>query len=114
MVLPRESRAVSPLPRQRHLYFENYFYCPQGRSWSVEKLANSQSKSQKKSKATQNEPPRSWVNSITFSAIAVVVVMVVAVVVNLAIGRVIHWDIVTAFGVIGFVFLSIGRKYRSI
>jgi hypothetical protein len=51
---------------------------------------------------------------VTFAAIAVVVVLAVAVLANLAVGRVIHWNIVSVFGVIGFVFLSIGRKYRTI
>ncbi|MDP6666619.1 MAG: hypothetical protein QF357_04385 [Dehalococcoidia bacterium] len=40
--------------------------------------------------------------------------MTVAVVVNLAIGRVIHWDLVTLFGLIGFGFLVIGRRFRTV
>ncbi|MEE8045282.1 MAG: hypothetical protein V3T49_00425 [Dehalococcoidia bacterium] len=42
------------------------------------------------------------------------VVLTVAVVVNLAIGRVIHWPIVSVLGGVGFVFLVIGRKYKTI
>ena len=52
--------------------------------------------------------------SVAFAAIAVAVVLAVAVIANLAVGRVIHWNIVSVFGVIGFVFLSIGRKYKTI
>ena len=48
------------------------------------------------------------------AAIAVAVVLTVAVLANLAIGRIIHWNIVSVFGVIGFVFLTIGRKYKTI
>ena len=49
-----------------------------------------------------------------FSAVTVAVVLAVAVIVNLAIGRVIHWDIVSVLGVVGFVFLTVGRKFRTI
>jgi hypothetical protein len=52
--------------------------------------------------------------ALTFSAIAVAAVLTVAVIVNLAIGRVIHWDIVSVLGAVGFVFLTIGRKFRTI
>ncbi len=51
---------------------------------------------------------------LVFSAVAVALVLTVAVVVNLAIGRIIHWDIVSVLGTIGFVFLTIGRKYKTI
>jgi len=33
---------------------------------------------------------------------------------NKAVGRVIHWDIVVVLGVIGFIFLTIGRKFRTV
>jgi hypothetical protein len=49
-----------------------------------------------------------------FSAMAVAIVLAVAVIVNLAIGRIIHWDIVSVFGIIGFIFLTIGRRYRTV
>ncbi|MCH7984496.1 MAG: hypothetical protein IIC28_11070 [Chloroflexi bacterium] len=49
-----------------------------------------------------------------FAAIAVVLVLAVAVVANLVVGRIIHWNIVSVFAVIGFVFLTIGRKYKTI
>lgn len=49
-----------------------------------------------------------------FATIAVAVVLAIAVVANLAIGRIIHWDIVTVLGVIGFTFLVVGRKYKTI
>ena len=57
---------------------------------------------------------RTWLGALAFSAIAVAVVLTIAVVANLAIGRVIHWDIVSVLGTIGFVVLTIGRKFKSI
>jgi hypothetical protein len=60
------------------------------------------------------ENSRSWIGVSVFSAVAVALVLTVAVVVNLAIGRIIHWDIVSVLGTIGFVFLTIGRKYKTI
>jgi hypothetical protein len=44
----------------------------------------------------------------------VAALLTLAVVVNLILGRVIHWNIITGLGVQGFVFLSIGRRYRTI
>jgi hypothetical protein len=64
--------------------------------------------------SASKDKPRSWIGAISFAAIAVAVVFTVAVIANLAIGRVIHWDIVTILGSVGFVFLTIGRKYNSI
>ena len=49
-----------------------------------------------------------------FAAVAVAIVLTVAVVANLAIGRIIHWEIVTVLGVIGFIFLTIGRKFKTV
>lgn len=46
--------------------------------------------------------------------LAVAIVLSVAVIANLAIGRVIHWDIVTVLGSIGLVFLTIGRRFKTI
>ena len=46
--------------------------------------------------------------------IAVAVVLAVAVVANLAIGRIIHWNIVSVLAVIGFTFLTIGRRFKTI
>ena len=42
------------------------------------------------------------------------ILLFVAVVLNVIVGRVIHWEIVTGLGILGFVFLSIGRRYRTI
>jgi hypothetical protein len=33
---------------------------------------------------------------------------------NKSIGRVIHWDIVVVLGVIGFIFLTVGRKFLTV
>ena len=40
--------------------------------------------------------------------------MAIAVGANLVLGRIIHWNIVSVFAIIGFVFLTIGRKYKTI
>lgn len=57
---------------------------------------------------------RPWLNSVAWSAITMGILLFVAVTLNVVIGRVIHWEIVTGLGVLGFVFLSIGRRYRTI
>ena len=62
----------------------------------------------------QTESSRGWGVSVAFAALAVVAVLTLAIVANLAIGRIIHWNIVSVFGIVGFVFLAIGRKYRTI
>ena len=62
----------------------------------------------------QADKYRGWPGSVLFAAIAVMVVMAIAVGANLAIGHIIHWNIVSVFAVIGFVFLVIGRKYKTI
>ena len=78
-------------------------------------LANSRPKSKNRPKSqTPRKTERSWVGAIVFAAVSVAIVLAVAVVVNLAIGRVIHWDIVSVLGAIGFMFLAIGRKFKTI
>ena len=57
---------------------------------------------------------RTWLGALAFSVIAVSVVLTIAVVANLAIGRIVHWDIVSVLAVIGFVFLTVGRRFKSI
>ena len=57
---------------------------------------------------------RYWVGALAFSVIAVAVVLAVAVVANLVIVRVIHWAIVAVLGRIGLVFLTVGRKFKTI
>jgi len=74
-------------------------------------MTNVKAKSQD---SASKDEPRSWIRASSFAAIAVTVVFTIAVIANLAIGRVIHWDIVTILGSVGFVFLTIGRKYKSI
>lgn len=76
-------------------------------------MTNSKS-STKSTKNNTAELERSWISALVFSALAIAIVLTVAVVVNLAIGRVIHWDIVTVLGVIGFLFLTIGRKFKTV
>ena len=57
---------------------------------------------------------RSWVTSLAWAAAAMAALLFIAVALNVAIGRVIHWEIVAVLGVLGFVFLSIGRQFRTI
>lgn len=57
---------------------------------------------------------RPWHWSVAWSAVMIAGLLVLAVVVNMIAGRVIHWNIVTGLGVLGFVFLSVGRRYRTI
>lgn len=78
-------------------------------------MAQSAEKSDKqRSHSEDKSPNRSWPTSVLWSAVAMAVLLFVAVGVNVLIGRVIHWEIVTGLGVLGFIFLSIGRRYRTI
>lgn len=65
-------------------------------------------------KMNSTDVNRSWVGALAFSVIAVTVVLTIAVIANLAIGRVIHWEIASVLGTIGFVFLTVGRKFKTI
>lgn len=78
-------------------------------------MAETARKVKKSDKATSSDAPnRPWHTSVAWSAITMAVLLFVAVAVNALVGRVIHWDIVTGLGILGFVFLSIGRRYRTI
>ncbi len=66
------------------------------------------------SKNSDNTANRPWAKSIFWSAVTMAVVLFAAVAVNVLIGRVIHWEIVTGLGILGFLFLSVGRRYRTI
>lgn len=72
-------------------------------------------KSGVKAKSVGDEKtPRTWKQAVTWSVIALAALLTLSIVVNLAIGRVIHWDIVTGIAVVGFIFLTVGRRYRTI
>ena len=58
------------------------------------------------------EPPRGWPIAISWAVVITVVMLVFAVVVNIWVGRTIHWDWVAAFGSVSFLGLSIGRRAR--
>ena len=60
------------------------------------------------------QTPRSWAGSVVWAAIVMALLLTLAVVANLAIGRVIHWEIVSGFALVGVVFLSIGRRYQTV
>ncbi len=74
----------------------------------------SKSRRSGKSSDSGDASNRPWPNSVAWSAITMAILLFVAVVLNVIVGRVIHWEIVTGLGVLGFVFLSIGRRYRTI
>lgn len=75
-------------------------------------MAGSERKSSQRQ--AEKQPARPWTKSVLWAVIAVGVLLTVSVVANVAIGRVIHWNIVSVLGVLGIVFLSIGRRYRTI
>lgn len=118
-----KSRAVPPLPRQHLDYVsprisrisQNSRTPRSGALTRTDANTKSGAKSTPKSLSTTRvEQGRGWAGSVVFATIAVAVVLAIAVVANLAIGRIIHWDIVTVLGVIGFTFLVVGRKYKTI
>ncbi len=81
---------------------------------TASKVKKSKSPKEPKSGGDAKAGNRPWGRSIAWSAVAMAVVLFAAVAVNVLVGRVIHWEIVTGLGVLGFVFLSIGRRYRTI
>lgn len=68
----------------------------------------------KQGKHGRPAPNRPWRSSLAWSFVTIAALLILAVGVNLVIGRVIHWNIVSGLGALGFVFLSIGRRYRTI
>lgn len=58
------------------------------------------------------EAPRGWPVAISWGVVITVVMLTFAVVVNIWVGRTIHWDWVAAFGTVSFLGLSIGRRAR--
>ena len=50
-----------------------------------------------------------WAVSLALAAAIMAVILAIAISVNLALGRVIHWDIVTVFSLGGLVFLTLMR-----
>ena len=52
----------------------------------------------------------SWIKALAWSALVVAALLGIALVVNLLLGRRIHWDIVSIMGAAGFVVLTLGRR----
>lgn len=50
---------------------------------------------------------RNWIAASGVSAVVIAAILALAIAVNLLIGRQIHWDIVTAFGVGGWVLFTV-------
>ncbi len=61
-----------------------------------------------------DESPRDWPIAIGWGVVITGVMLVFAVVVNIWIGRTIHWDWVAGFGFLSFMGLSVGRRARII
>ena len=59
-----------------------------------------------------DEAPRGWPIALGWGVVITVAMLVFAVVVNIWIGRTIHWDWVAGFGALSFVGLSVGRRAR--
>jgi hypothetical protein len=57
---------------------------------------------------------RAWPTAVLWAAVVTGAMLALAIVVNMAVGRVIHWDIVIGLGALGFAFLSIGRRYGAL
>ena len=60
------------------------------------------------------EPEREWPLPIVWAAVVIAVMLTFAVIMNLWIGRTIHWDWVAIFGSMAFIGMSIGRKARTL
>ncbi len=58
------------------------------------------------------EDPRGWPIALGWGVVITVVILVFAVMVNIWIGRTIHWDWVAGFGALSFAGLSVGRRAR--
>ncbi len=59
----------------------------------------------------KREPPLPWNRAGTGALLSLTVVLAVAIVFNVAIGRTIHWDIVALLGGVGFVGLTLAFRY---
>lgn len=59
----------------------------------------------------KREPPLPWKRAGAGALLSLTVVLFLAVVFNVAIGRTIHWDIVALLGGVGFVGLTPAFRY---
>ena len=59
----------------------------------------------------KREPPLPWSRAAAGALLSLAVVLALAVVLNVALGRTIHWDIVAALTGAGFVGLTLGFRY---
>jgi hypothetical protein len=57
---------------------------------------------------------RTWPLSALWSAVAIGLLLTFAVVINIIVGRTIHWDIVAGLGIAGFIALTLGRQFQKI
>jgi hypothetical protein len=59
----------------------------------------------------KREPTLPWTRAAPSALLALAVVLALAIVFNVAIGRMIHWDIVALLGGVGFVGLTLAFRY---
>lgn len=60
------------------------------------------------------ESPRGWRGAVLYAAVVTGLILAFAVIVNSLIGRTIHWDLVSIFGSLAFVSMTVGRRKRII
>ena len=72
----------------------------------------------KKTRAQKTSPApqarRGWPISTAYALVLTGAILVFAVWINSAIGRTIHWDLVTIFGSLAFLGMTVGRRWRII
>ena len=59
----------------------------------------------------KKEPPLPWTRAAASALLALAVILPLAIVFNLAIGRMIHWDIVATLSGIGVLGLTLAFRY---
>ena len=59
----------------------------------------------------KTDPPLAWSRAAAAALVALAIILVLAVALNVAIGRRIHWDIVAALAGAGFAGLTLAFRY---
>ncbi|MEE8347238.1 MAG: hypothetical protein V3S20_07830 [Dehalococcoidia bacterium] len=61
--------------------------------------------------STKRKPPLPWNRAAAAALVAVAVILSLAIVFNVAIGRMIHWDIVAVLGGLGYLGLTLAIRF---
>ena len=61
--------------------------------------------------STKQEPPLPWDRAGASAILALAIILTLAIVFNVAIGRMIHWDIVAVLSVAGLLGLTLAFRY---